>query len=186
MILSNIDILEAYNNNLIDVNPWDKHKLGPNSYDVCLGNIIKCYKDVEPLHNNLQLLDPKKDNETYELPFYGTKPDFWIFYPNVLYLGSTLERVKNHAQNIVPMLEGRSSVARLGISIHSTAGFGDIGYCGYWTLEITVAHPIIIYPKMPIAQLSWMYTKSLSDRMYRGKYQHSEEPISSKLYEEYR
>ena len=74
-----------------------------------------------------------------------------ILEPGVLYLGRTMEYTKTH--KFVPMLEGRSSVGRLGISIHSTAGFGDIGFCGYWTLEISCVQPVRIYPGVEICQI---------------------------------
>ena len=65
---------------------------------------------------------------------------------NKLYLGRTLEYTKT--EQFVPMLEGRSSVGRLGLFIHVTAGFGDVGFAGYWTLEMFCIHPIVIYPNV--------------------------------------
>ena len=75
----------------------------------------------------------------------------FILEPGILYLGRTMEYTETH--KFVPMLEGRSSVGRLGISIHSTAGFGDIGFCGYWTLEISCVQPVRIYPGVEICQI---------------------------------
>ena len=75
----------------------------------------------------------------------------FILEPGVLYLARTMEYTETH--KFVPMLEGRSSVGRLGISIHSTAGFGDIGFCGYWTLEISCVQPVRIYPGVEICQI---------------------------------
>lgn len=74
-----------------------------------------------------------------------------ILQPGILYLGRTMEYTETH--KFVPMLEGRSSVGRLGIQIHSTAGFGDIGFCGYWTLEISCVQPVRIYPGVEICQI---------------------------------
>lgn len=93
-------------------------------------------------------LDAMKDNALYhfKIPDNG-----YTLYPGELYLGSTLEYTETHAH--VPFLEGRSSTGRLGISIHATAGKGDVGFCGHWTLEITVAQPVRVYPGMRIGQL---------------------------------
>ena len=68
-----------------------------------------------------------------------------------MYLGATLEYTETHRH--VPFLEGKSSVGRLGIDIHATAGKGDVGFCNHWTLEISVARPVRVYAGMPIAQL---------------------------------
>jgi dCTP deaminase len=83
------------------------------------------------------------------------------------------------------MIEGRSSIARLGLTIHITAGFGDVGFCGKWTLELTAAQSIMIYPRMPIGQLYWIWT-SKTTRKYKGKYQDQKETMASKSYEDYR
>jgi dCTP deaminase len=74
-----------------------------------------------------------------------------ILKPNILYLGRTVEYTKTN--NLVPMLEGRSSIGRLGLFIHVTAGFGDVGFSGYWTLEIFCIHPVKIYPFIEVCQI---------------------------------
>ena len=74
-----------------------------------------------------------------------------VLSPNQLYLGRTVERTETH--NLVPMIEGRSSVGRLGLFVHVTAGFGDVGFCGYWTLEMFAVQPVRIYPGVPICQI---------------------------------
>lgn len=93
-------------------------------------------------------LDMKQDMKliTHKIPEEG-----FILEPGKLYLGRTMEYTKT--DKFVPMLEGRSSIGRLGISIHSTAGFGDIGFCGYWTLEISCVQPVRIYPGVEICQI---------------------------------
>ena len=90
----------------------------------------------------------KKPNEVEEIIIPETG---YQLKPNELYLGRTLEYT--NTKKYVPMIEGRSSIGRLGIFIHITAGFGDVGFAGYWTLEIFCIKPIIIYPNVEIAQL---------------------------------
>ena len=78
-------------------------------------------------------------------------PEGLVLSPNQLYLGRTVERTETH--NLVPMIEGRSSIGRLGLFVHVTAGFGDVGFCGYWTLEMFAVQPIRIYAGVPICQI---------------------------------
>lgn len=130
-------------------------------------------------------LDPMQNNVTYEHKKWGDSGPEWLLKPNCLYLGATEEIVENNSNELVPMLEGRSSLARLGIQIHATAGFGDIGFCGRWTLEITVVHPTIIRPGLPIGQLYWIRTAPTT-RRYKGKYANMNGPTECRLYEEYK
>lgn len=114
--------------------------LGSNSYDVHLSKYLGCYTS--------EFLDAKKHNQIthFEIPEDGI-----ILIPGKLYLGSTVEYTETHSH--VPFIEGKSSGGRLGISIHATAGKGDVSFCGHWTLEITVTHPVKVYTGMPIGQL---------------------------------
>lgn len=84
------------------------------------------------------------------------------------------------------MIEGRSSIGRMGISIHTTAGFGDIGFEGYWTLEISVIKPVIIYPFIEICQIYYCEVSGDIEKVYKGKYSNSKDIIISKIYEEIR
>jgi dCTP deaminase len=140
MILSDKRILEEIDKKTIVIKPYNREKLGSNSYDVHLGKILATYKDKE--------LDAKKHNqiEYFEIPEEG-----YVLQPAELYLGVTQEYTETHAH--VPFLEGKSSTGRLGIDIHATAGKGDIGFCGHWTLEISCKIPVRIYAGMPIGQL---------------------------------
>ncbi len=140
MILSDNRILEEIEKKTIIIRPYNREKLGSNSYDVHLGKNLAIYVDV--------VLDAKKHNKVthFEIPEEG-----FILNPNQLYLGVTLEYTETHAH--VPFLEGKSSTGRLGIDIHATAGKGDIGFCGHWTLEISCKIPVRIYAGMPIGQL---------------------------------
>lgn len=140
MILSDARILEEMEKGTIVVTPYDRACLGSNSYDVHLGKFLAVYTD--------EVLDAKKHNtiEHFEIPEEG-----YVLQPDVFYLGVTEEYTESHAH--VPFLEGKSSTGRLGIDIHATAGKGDVGFCGNWTLEISVKKPVRVYAGMPIGQL---------------------------------
>ncbi len=122
------------------IDPFDREALGSNSYDVHLGPHLATYSG--------RILDAKAHNQVQEILIPETG---YILQPNTLYLGVTEEYTESHAQ--VPFLEGKSSIGRLGIHIHATAGKGDVGFCNTWTLEITVAQPVKVYAGMPIGQL---------------------------------
>ena len=100
-----------------------------------------------------------------------------------VYLGRTVEYTKT--LNHVPMLEGRSSIGRLGIYIHVTAGFGDVGFSGYWTLEISCIQPVRIYPNVEICQIFYHTILGDCSKMYKSKYQNNEGIQASKMYEEF-
>jgi len=124
----------------IKVEPFRRECLGSNSYDVHLGKTLAVYED--------NILDSKKHNKikTFEIP-----PEGYVLDPKAFYLGVTEEYTETMEH--VPFLEGKSSVGRLGIDIHATAGKGDIGFCNYWTLEISVKQPVRVYAGMPVGQL---------------------------------
>ena len=140
MILSDNRILEEIEKKTIIIEPYNREKLGSNSYDVHLGKYLAIYKD--------KILDARKHNaiEGFEIPDEG-----YVLHPGELYLGVTLEYTETHSH--VPFLEGKSSTGRLGIDIHATAGKGDVGFCGHWTLEISSKIPVRVYAGMPIGQL---------------------------------
>lgn len=140
MILADSEILKEIESNRIVITPFDIACLGSNSYDVHLGEELAVYDN--------KILDAKKHNEIiiFKIPEKG-----YIIEPNLFYLGVTLEYTETHAH--VPFIEGKSSTGRLGIDIHSTAGKGDVGFCGNWTLEISCKQPVRIYKGMPIGQL---------------------------------
>ena len=140
MILSDTSILSAIEEGDIVVEPYDRSCLGTNSYDVRLSPFLACYVD--------EVIDAKKHNqvERFQIP-----EDGMVLRPGRTYLGSTVEYTET--RRYVPFLEGKSSVGRLGIDIHATAGKGDVGFCNHWTLEISVSQPVRVYASMPIGQL---------------------------------
>ena len=140
MILSDRSILEAIANHDIVIEPYSRDCLGTNSYDVHLSKYLACYLD--------KVIDAKKHNqvEHFEIQEEGI-----VLNPGKTYLGSTEEYTET--RQFVPFLEGKSSVGRLGIDIHATAGKGDVGFCNHWTLEISVSQPVRVYAGMTIGQL---------------------------------
>lgn len=140
MILTDKEILAHMERGSIKIEPFDASALGSNSYDVHLGRMLAEYVDGT--------LDARKHNR---IRMYSIPDDGFILEPHRFYLGVTEEYTETHEH--VPFLEGKSSVGRLGIDIHATAGKGDVGFCNYWTLEISVKQPVRVYAGMPIGQL---------------------------------
>ena len=161
----------------IVIEPFRDDCLGSNSYDVHLAKTLAIYKDI--------ILDARKHNEvTYlEIPEEGL-----VLKPDTLYLGVTEEYTETHKH--VPFLEGKSSVGRLGIDIHATAGKGDVGFANAWTLEISVRQPVRVYAGMPIGQLIYFTTSGRCDVPYSekssAKYgQRNTRPIESMMFKNY-
>ncbi len=156
MILSDTKILQAIASGDIVVEPFRRECLGTNSYDVHLGKHLALYKS--------QVLDARQHNEIeyIEIPEEG-----YILHPNTLYLGVTEEYTESHTT--VPFLEGKSSVGRLGIDIHATAGKGDVGFCNTWTLEISCTQAVRIYAGMPIGQLIYFKVDGTIENYYNKK-----------------
>lgn len=156
MIWSDKKILEAIDRGEILIEPFDRSNLGTNSYDVHLGRHLAYYKD--------HILDVRKHNEIEHVEI---GEEGFILHPNTLYLGVTLEYTETHSS--VPFLEGKSSVGRLGIDIHATAGKGDVGFCNHWTLEISCTHPVRVYAGMPIGQLIYFGVEGDIENYYNKK-----------------
>lgn len=156
MILSDKEILQAIEKKEIVIEPFDPKCLGTNSYDVHLGKYLATYKN--------RVLDARQHNEieTFEIPDEG-----FVLQSGMLYLGVTEEYTETH--NAVPFLEGKSSVGRLGIDIHATAGKGDVGFCNTWTLEISCTHPVRVYKGMPIGQLIYFMVHGDINTYYNKK-----------------
>ena len=156
MILSDKRILEEIEKGTIIIEPFRPECLGTNSYDVHLGKYLATYKN--------RVLDAKEHNEIdhFEIPKEG-----FVLQPGTLYLGVTKEYTETHAH--VPFLEGKSSTGRLGIDIHATAGKGDVGFCGNWTLEISVKQPVRIYKSMPVGQLIYFPVEGEIEEKYNQK-----------------
>lgn len=167
------EIINCVNNGRIVIKPFNKENLGPNSYDLHLGNTLLVYK------NNV--LDVKKKPETVLI---NIPDDGFKLVPGELYLASTVEYTESKYH--VPRIDGKSSIGRLGINVHITAGLGDVGFCGHWTLEITVVKEIIIYPGIPIAQIYYENIKAYPlvtyNKRRNSKYNKQKDPTPSKMY----
>lgn len=156
MILTDAEILSHIEQGTIVVEPFRRQCLGTNSYDVHLGPVLGLYKDA--------ILDSKKHNQ---IEFLQIPEEGIVLQPNEFYLGVTEEYTETHRH--VPFLEGKSSVGRLGIDIHATAGKGDVGFCNYWTLEISVKKPVRVYAGMPIGQIIYFEVKGEIQTSYAKK-----------------
>jgi dCTP deaminase len=170
MILSGEEIKQSLGRE-IEIHPFDPRNINPNSYNLTLHDEVMTYEEV--------VLDMKKENRirAHRIPDSGL-----VLEPNRLYLGRTVEYTETH--NFVPMIEGRSSIGRLGLFVHVTAGFGDVGFCGYWTLEMFAVQPVRIYPRIQICQI--FYHQIVGDivEYASDKYQHNAGIQPSLMYKE--
>jgi dCTP deaminase len=171
MILSGYEIKRRLGSD-INIEPFRERQLNPNSYNLCLHNELLVYTDP--------LLDMKRPAATSKI----TIPDEGlVLEKDRLYLGRTCEHTTTN--NLVPMLEGRSSVGRLGLFIHVTAGFGDVGFSGFWTLEMFCVQPIKIYPSVEICQIFYHTIDGEYQNYTSGKYQDNNGKQPSLLYREF-
>ena len=169
MILSGQEILRRFGDD-IQIEPFSKARLNPNSYNLSLHHELMVYEEV--------VLDMAKANRVRRV---NIPPEGLVLSPNQLYLGRTAEWTATH--NLVPQIEGRSSVGRLGLFVHVTAGFGDVGFAGYWTLEIYAIQPVRIYPGVPICQIIYHELTGEFEE-YDSKYQHNRDIQPSLLFQE--
>lgn len=170
MILSGDEIQSELGRN-IKIDPFRSEQLNPNSYNLSLHNELLTYED--------DVLDMRKANPTRRI----TIPDEGITLDaGKLYLGRTVEQTETH--RFVPMIEGRSSIGRLGLFVHVTAGFGDVGFCGYWTLEMFAVQPIRIYPYVAICQIFYHDLRGTYKEYSSSKYQNNHGIQPSLLYTE--
>lgn len=171
MILSGLEIERRLGGDIV-IDPYDRRQLNPNSYNLRLSNELLVYKNRE--------LDMAKlnDFERLTIPSEGI-----VLETGKLYLGRTLEFTGT--ENLVPMLEGRSSVGRLGLFIHVTAGFGDVGFRGFWTLEILCVQPVRVYAGVEICQIFYHTLEGKYENYKSGKYQNNQGIQPSLLYKDF-
>jgi len=172
VILSGLEIKKQIELGNIQISPFDEGRINPNSYNLCLHNELMVYTNP--------VLDMKKPLNTEILIIPG---DGLILQPGKLYLGRTHEKTSTNAY--VPMLEGRSSIGRLGLYIHVTAGFGDVGFSGFWTLEIQCVHPVKIYPMVEICQIYYHTIEGDYSSYDSGKYQNNTGIQPSLIYRDF-
>ena len=169
MILSGKEIAARQQSGDIVITPFDSSRINPNSYNLALHDELLVYTNP--------VLDMKKENAwtSFTIPEEG-----FVLAPNRLYLARTVEYTETH--NLVPMLEGRSSIGRLGLFIHVTAGFGDVGFKGYWTLEMFCVQPIRVYAGVEVCQVYYHTLQGEHDAYCSGKYQNNTGIQPSMLY----
>ncbi len=173
MILTGNEIQRQVELGAISISDFKASRLNPNSYNLRLAPELAMCDD--------HYLDfrRKPTMRTFEIGRSGH-----TLHPGVLYLARTVERTAT--RNFVPMIEGRSSVGRLGLFVHVSAGFGDVGFDGYWTLELHCVQPIRIYPFVEICQI-YYHTFEGEPTFYAddAKYNHNGGVQASKLCEEF-
>ena len=178
--LSGNAIFKAIKNGSVVIDPFDHNNLGPNSYDLTLGSTIKTYQQIPDYHSGTCPLDFKNHNKTDEISI----PDEGIVLePRKLYLAHTNETAGS--TKYVPCIEGRSSLARLGVQVHLTAGFGDVGFVGQWTLEIAVVHPVRLYKNIKVCQIYFDTLEGDVTILYNGKYNGSKGVIESMSFKDF-
>lgn len=179
MILSASDIAAAISFGHIEIDPYDQSRLNPASYDLTLGDEVAIYTAVERDDRELGLVrelggrQKKRLLDSYveqTISRFRMSPGGFVVEPGELYLMHTAERV--HTRKYVSVLDGKSSIGRLGLLVHLTAGYGDPGFNGQYTLEVTsVAHPVRIYPGMRFCQMRFHTLQSSApDYRTQGNY----------------
>jgi dCTP deaminase len=171
MILTGNEIKAQLGGNIL-IDPFDERQLNPNSYNLRLHNELLVYEEI--------VLDMRRPNRFRR---YVIPEDGLVLNPNQLYLGRTVERTET--SNLVPMIEGRSSVGRLGLFVHITAGFGDVGFRGFWTLEMFAVQPVRVYPGVPIAQIFYHTVQGTVSDYHSDKYQNNHDIQPSLLFKEF-
>jgi dCTP deaminase len=181
VLLSDRDILAEIDAGRITLDPWDEAMMQPSSIDVRLDRFFRVFDN-----HKYPSIDPAADQSdlTRLVEPEGDEP--FILHPGEFVLGSTVERVEL-PDDLVARLEGKSSLGRLGLLIHSTAGYIDPGFEGTITLELSnVARlPISIYSGMAIGQISFLQMTTPVDRPYQGKYRGQTGPTASEYYREF-
>lgn len=187
MILTGPAIEERVASGEITLDPYDPQLVGPNSVDLRLHHELRVYGEI-PEHRRGEPgavpwrpsigcpLDMKRPTPTRPVII---PEDGLILTPGILCLGRTIERIGSEL--FVPIVEGRSSCGRLGLQVHMTAGFCDTGFEGTITLEMTVVHPLRIYPNVPICQVFFLRPEG-AIRLYEGRYQGHVDPTPSRMH----
>jgi len=185
VVLSDRTIRRLLNEGRIEIEPYDESLLQPSSVDVRVDRYFRVFHNARYPFIDVR----EKQEDLTELVEADTEP--FILHPGEFVLGSTLERIRL-PDDLVARLEGKSSLGRLGLLIHSTAGFIDPGWDGHVTLELSnVANlPITIYPGMKIGQLSFVQLSEPAESPYGSgglgsKYQGQKGPTPSRYWQNF-
>ena len=174
-ILTDQAIQAAIELGRIRITPWNPAQVNPCSYDLTLGEEVAVYEDwventpyqagdgqfFEAKSHHRAILDVKKEPITKK---YIIGKEGWVLRPGIGYLMHTAERI--WTDSYVPIIDGKSSIGRLFIQIHATAGFGDVGYDGQYTLEVIVQHPVRVYAGMRIGQIRFHTLEGQVEKPY--------------------
>ena len=186
MILSDVTLKREIEKGSLIVKPFDPACVQPASIDLKLSNEFRVFK-----HTNHALIDIKENFGEYTELLKIDDGDRFVLHPGEFVLGSTIEWVEV-PQHLVGRIEGKSSLGRLGVIVHATAGFVDPGFKGKLTLEISNVGkiPIALYPGMKIAQFSVIQLTepaetSYGDSRLNSKYQGQEGPVESQIHKNY-
>jgi dCTP deaminase len=187
VILSDRTIREELAAGRILIDPVDQADIQPSSVDLHLDRYFRVFRN-----HSMRVIDVKEDQENLSELVEIREEDAFILHPGEFALGSTAERVKL-PNDLVARLEGKSSLGRLGLLIHSTAGFVDAGWDGHLTLELSnvATLPITLYPGMRIGQISFLRMTTPADTPYGSaqlgsKYQGQRGPTPSRYFENFR
>jgi dCTP deaminase len=187
MILSDHSIREALESGRIEIDPLGKDCIQPSSVDLHIDRMFRVFRN-----HTARLIDVKESQEDLTELISIDENEAFILHPGEFVLGATAERVKL-PNDLVARLEGKSSLGRLGLLIHSTAGFVDAGWDGYLTLELSnvATLPITLYPGMKIGQISFLEMTTPADEPYGStslgsKYKGQRGPTPSRYYENFR
>jgi len=174
MILTDKTIIDEIIEGNIVIEPLIRANIGTNSVDLTLSNALLIYTH--------HVLDTRNKNlyAPMIIPEEGM-----ILQPNILYLASTVEYTETLRH--VPIIQGKSSLGRLGLFVHITAGFGDVNFKGHWTLELACIQPVKIYPGMKIAQICYHDISEMPCTDYASKADakykdQGKDPVASKNY----
>ena len=170
MILSGLEIQRQLGKNII-IDPFDPAHLNPNSYNLTLHDELLVYEEI--------VLDMRRAHRVSRLKI---PPAGLELEPGRLYLARTVERTETHGY--VPMIEGRSSIGRLGLFVHVTAGFGDVGFCGFWTLEMFAVQKVRVYAGVSICQIFYHQILGEYEAYRSNKYQNNHDIQPSMLFKE--
>jgi len=175
MLITGLEIKKQIQKGNIVIEDFDEKRLNPNSYNLRLSNKMKIYE------MDKGYLDMKEKSKVKEIII---PEDGYLLVPGKFYLASSIEYTETHKH--APMIEGRSSIGRLGMQVHGAAGFGDVGFKGKWTLHVTVKNPIKVYPGVEIAQIYYFEVKGDLTNYNSEKYQGQDGPTESKIYKDFK
>ena len=187
MVLSDKTIREELDAKRIVIDPLEQGSIQPSSVDLHVDRFFRLFRN-----HSMRVIDVREDLEDLTELVEVPAGEALILHPGEFVLGSTRERV-TLPDDLVARLEGKSSLGRLGLLIHSTAGFVDAGWDGHLTLELSnVANlPITVYPGMKIGQISFLRMSTAAENPYGSaglgsKYQGQRGPTPSRYFENFR